>query len=1027
MTARRSLGTATKPALVALIVTTCGFLLSAQGRGTPQEPSVPQAPAHVRERAERSGSARVIVELRLDSGAHVPERTLPPQAVEAQRRAIERAASRVVSALNAGNHRVARRYQTSPHLALEVTPAGLATLEASADVVRVLDDALLTPVLADSTGMIQADQAWTAGFDGTGTVIAVLDTGVDASHPFFVGKILQEACFSTTSPGLSQSFCPNGQDHQTGPGAAAPCGLGDCFHGTHVAGIAAGNGLSAGQTFSGVARAAKIIPVQVFSQITEATSCSTGVAPCAAAFTSDVLAALEYVSAQAANYNVVAVNMSLGGGLFETACDDQPFKPLIDNLRAANVATVVASGNSGSRWSMSTPACVSTAVSVGSVTKTNQVSWFSNVSPTLLLHAPGDGITSSVPGGGYGVASGTSMAAPHVAGAWAILRQAKPDASVGVLLSALTTTGVPVPDARFFGVTTVPRVRLFDALSTVTPIDNPAPVLTSVTPSSARAGSGAATFTLSGSGFTATSTVLWNGSPLPSTTLSSSAISFTAAAALLASTGQAQVAVTNPAPGGGMSASLTITINPPPTLTVSTSTAATGASVTMTLTHGLGAAQDWLALAAAGSPDTQYLKWTYVGGGVTNTTWTVTMPSTAGSYEFRLFSGAWVRLAASPVVVVTAPPNPVPAVTSLSPAQVTGGGPAFTLIVNGTGFVSSSVVKWNGSDRPTTFVNSSQLQATIGAADIATTGTASVKVFSPAPGGGTSNSRDVTIGVAPTITVSTTTTATGANVTATLHNGLGGIGDWLALAPTSAPNTSYVGYIYVGAGVTTRTWTVAMPLTAGTYEFRLFPNNGYTRAATSPTVTVAQGSNPPPIMGTISPTATIVGGGAFTLTVIGNNFVPSSVIRWNGSDRPTTYVGATQLRAAIPASDVAAQGAAQVTVFTPGPGGGLSTAQTLTIGTAPVLSVSATSVAPGANVTVTLTNGTGGAGDWIGLAPTAAANNSYVRYVYIGYGVTTTTWTVAMPTTPGTYEFRLFLANGYTRAATSPTVTVTVQ
>ena len=447
---------------------------------------------------------------------------LPPQAVEAQRRAVEGAASRVVSALNAGNHRVARRYRTSPHLALEVSLAGLAALEASADVVRVMDDALLTPVLADSIGMIQADQAWGAGFDGTGTVLAVLDTGVDASHPFFAGKILQEACFSTTSAGLSQSFCPNGQDEQLGLGAAAPCGLGDCFHGTHVAGIMAGSGASAGQPFSGVARGAKIMPVQVFSQIIDPASCSTGVAPCAAAFTSDVLAALEYVSSRVANYNVVAVNMSLGGGLFETACDDQPFKPLIDNLRAANVASVVSSGNSGSRWSMSTPACVSTAVSVGSVTKSNQVSSFSNVSPSLSLHAPGDGITSSVLGGGFGVASGTSMAAPHVAGAWAILRQAKPDATVDVVLSALKTTGVPVPDSRFLGVTTVPRVRVFDALATVTPIDNPAPVLTAVTPATARAAMGPVVFTLSGSGFTATSTVLWNGSPQSSTTFSSS-------------------------------------------------------------------------------------------------------------------------------------------------------------------------------------------------------------------------------------------------------------------------------------------------------------------------------------------------------------------------------------------------------------------------------------------------------------------------------------------------------------------------
>jgi hypothetical protein len=75
-------------------------------------------------------------------------------------------------------------------------------------------------------------------------------------------------------------------------------------------------------------------------------------------------------------------------------------------------------------------------------------------------------------------------------------------------------------------------------------------------------------------------------------------------------------------------------------------------------------------------------------------------------------------------------------------------------------------------------------------------------------------------------------------VTVTLTGGLGGGSDWIGLAATSAPNTSYIAYTYVGGGVKTRTWTVAMPQQPGTYEFRLFLNNGFTRVATSPTVTV---------------------------------------------------------------------------------------------------------------------------------------------------------------------------------------------
>jgi hypothetical protein len=148
------------------------------------------------------------------------------------------------------------------------------------------------------------------------------------------------------------------------------------------------------------------------------------------------------------------------------------------------------------------------------------------------------------------------------------------------------------------------------------------------------------------------------------------------------------------------------------------------------------------------------------------------------------------------------------------------------------------------------------------------------------------------------------------------------------------------------------------------------------------------------------------------------------VVNWNGNPRPTTFLSSTQLTAAIAAADVAAIGSAQISVTTPAPGGGISGSLTVSIVSPPTLSVNATTVAPGTSVTVTLTGGLGGAADWIALAPTSAANTSYVAYTYIGSGVTTRTWTITAPSTPGTYEFRLFLNNGYSRAATSPTVTV---
>jgi len=93
--------------------------------------------------------------------------------------------------------------------------------------------------------------------------------------------------------------------------------------------------------------------------------------------------------------------------------------------------------------------------------------------------------------------------------------------------------------------------------------------------------------------------------------------------------------------------------------------------------------------------------------------------------------------------------NPIPTITILSPASATAGGSAFTLTVNGTGFVGTSTVRWNGSDRATTYVSSTQLTASISAADIATASTTSVTVLNSAPGGCTSNPETFTINTPP--------------------------------------------------------------------------------------------------------------------------------------------------------------------------------------------------------------------------------------------------------------------------------------
>src|SRR5262249_27843863 len=152
-----------------------------------------------------------------------------------------------------------------------------------------------------------------------------------------------------------------------------------------------------------------------------------------------------------------------------------------------------------------------------------------------------------------------------------------------------------------------------------------------------------------------------------------------------------------------------------------------------------------------------------------------------------------------------------------------------------------------------------------------------------------------------------------------------------------------------------------------------------------------------PSLTSLSPTAAPIGGAAFSLTLTGSGFTANSVVRWNGADRPTTYVGPTQLNAVIPEADLFARTTAQVTVFTPAPGGGLSSALAFEVAPPPTLAVDVTTGVAGTPATVTLNGGFGGARDWLALADTAAPNTSYLQWVYVGAGVTTRAWTVTLP------------------------------
>ena len=463
--------------------------------------SQPMPNAHherLAERAAHRGTVRVVVGLNVDARA---EGTLPVAALLQQRVKIRDAQRAAFSQLTMGTaSRLKVNFDTIPYLALEVDHNALARLRNSPLVREIHEDHLAEKTLLQSVAQVNASKPYGVNRTGTGWAVAVLDTGVDSTHPMLAGKVVSEACYSTTSSvDGSQSLCPGGAATSTAAGAAAPC-TGLCAHGTHVAAIAAGGPAPDGS--SGVAKGANVVAVQIFSLFPNYYGAGQGAV---LSYTSDQIKGLERVYALSSTMKIAAVNMSLGSGKYTATCDSSfaGLKTAIDNLRSVGIATVIASGNNGYRDGISGPACISSAVSVGATcdfantancaTGINGVASFSNVASFLSLLAPGSSITSAVPGGGYAAMEGTSQAAPHVAGAWAILKQAQPTVSVTDALGQLRNNGVVTNDTR--GSAVVTGMRRLD----LTFLGNTTPMYTlSVAKAGTAAASGTVTSTVAG-------------------------------------------------------------------------------------------------------------------------------------------------------------------------------------------------------------------------------------------------------------------------------------------------------------------------------------------------------------------------------------------------------------------------------------------------------------------------------------------------------------------------------------------------
>ncbi|MFN0109340.1 MAG: IPT/TIG domain-containing protein [Blastocatellia bacterium] len=465
-------------------------------------------------------------------------------------------------------------------------------------------------------------------------------------------------------------------------------------------------------------------------------------------------------------------------------------------------------------------------------------------------------------------------------------------------------------------------------------INNPTPAITSLSPASATAGGAAFTLTVNGTGFVSASTVWWNGAQRTTQFVSATQVTASISAADIASAGTASVVVQSPAPGGGSSPAATFTINNPlPTISnLNPNNAVVGGpAFTLTVT-GTGFNSSSVVQWNGNPRATQFVSATQLTASILASDLSVALP--ANVTVANPAPGGGISSAGNFMVTT----QPVPIVTSLSPASVTAGGPAFTLTVNGNNFVNGSTVSWNGTARATTFVSANQLTAAITAADIASPNTYTVSITNPPPNGGAS----LPIPYQVTNPVPVLTSISPSSATA------GGAAFNLTVNGTNFVNTSTVWWN--GAQRTT-TFVSATQLTAaipaadiasvGTASIVVqtpAPGGGSSSAATF----TINSATPAPTTTSITPNIAAAGGAAFMLIVAGTNFTNVSTVNWNGSPRATTFVSATQLTAAIPATDIATAGTASVTVVTPAPGGGTSNAQTFVI--APrVTSVSAAS------------------------------------------------------------------------------------
>ncbi len=353
------------------------------------------------------------------------------------------------------------RHVFSDEVAVEISEDDLDELNKNPNVKEVVIDKLIFAYLQQSIPYINASSVWPiqlSGINITGAdeTVCILDTGINFTHPALIGK--NKTCVIDCLDKECIENCSIGDDNG---------------HGTHVAGIVAASG-----GINGVGGNISLIGVKVLNSAGEGSG-------------SDLNAAIDWCVANSATYNISVISMSLGDcSNHSTYCNDDSSTPFINNANAYNISVIVAAGNGpgGSCVGITNtngpaaPACVQNATAIGVVNDVdNSISYQRGALFELL--APGISINSTKSTGGYIEYSGTSMAAPHVAGAFALIRQFYRLQNGRVptpneIKAVLNNTGKRIDDSAGSGY----NFSRIDVLSAIISIDETPPNISLISP-----------------------------------------------------------------------------------------------------------------------------------------------------------------------------------------------------------------------------------------------------------------------------------------------------------------------------------------------------------------------------------------------------------------------------------------------------------------------------------------------------------------------------------------------------------------